>query len=80
MKIKAEIKFGEEQIVHFSDNTYLKFQLVGGIGGIEGNKAKVAILGSNNRHFIDLFDGGKTYNINLNGDSIKVGNDILIFG
>lgn len=79
MKIKAEIKFGEEQIVHFSDNTYLKFQLVGGIGGIEGNKAKVAILGTNNRYFIDMFEASDTFSINLNGDSIKVGNDILVF-
>lgn len=58
------------QRVIFSDGTYLNFQ-------IEGDE--VMVLSTNNKYIAAIYNTGNSFRIDLNGDTIQIGSDILKF-
>lgn len=54
----------------FSDGTYLEFQIVEG---------EVVVLSTNNKYIANISKSGKAFHINLNGDTLRIGNDVIKF-
>lgn len=60
----------DRQRVTFSDGTYLEFQIVGD---------EVVVLSTNNKYIADIYGNGNAFHIDLNGDTIQIGSDMLKF-
>lgn len=58
------------QRVRFSDGTYLDFQIV---------EREVVVKSTDNKYIAEVYNGGKAFFVDLNGDTIQVGNDVLKF-
>jgi len=59
-----------KQQVFFSDGTYLKFQV---------SEREIVVNSTDNKYVADIYDSGRAFYINLNGDTVHIGSDVLRF-
>lgn len=60
----------DRQRVNFSDGTYLEFQVLEG---------EIVVNSTSNKYIADIYNSGNTFYIDLKGDTIRIGSDVLRF-
>lgn len=69
MIINVSTGVGKQRVV-FSDGTYLEFQV---------SEREIVVNSTDNKYIADICKSGRTFYINLNGDTVHIGRDVLKF-